>query len=74
MRVFDVLDDLAWMADVHLDLLGETEQSPFHQVPEKGQIVKDLLVGLFQKLCFKTVWKLLDKHVLFLVVELFLDV
>jgi hypothetical protein len=46
MGVVNVLDDLAWMADVHFDLLGETEQSSLHQISEKRQIVKDLLVGL----------------------------
>jgi hypothetical protein len=41
-----MLDDLAWMADVHFNLLGEAKQSPLHQISEKRQIVKDLLVGL----------------------------
>lgn len=39
-----MLDDLLRMTDVHFNLLGKTEQSPFHEIPEEGKILEDLFV------------------------------
>lgn len=39
-----MLDYLFGMTDVHFNLLCETEQSPFHEIPEEGKILEDLFV------------------------------
>jgi len=42
--IINVLDYLLRVADVHLDLLGETEQCALHEVLEERKILEDLLV------------------------------
>ncbi len=41
------------MTDAHLYFLCETEKSAFHEVFEKGKILKDFFVRFFEELDFE---------------------